>query len=138
SVRLWDLSGARPKELRRYEGHRGYVWGLAFAPGGGRLVSGGINSALFLWDVRGGPPLRRFQGVRTVTAVAFCSDGRHFVSGGTSGEVRLWDAQTGQERCRFDALAGVVRSVACSPDGRWVLAGDTHGDVRLWRLPELK
>jgi WD40 repeat protein len=138
SVRLWDISAAEPKELHRWDGHRGYVWGLAFSPSGNQVVSGGVYAGLFQWNTRDAVPRRQFARPGTITAVAYCSDGRHFVTGATAGEVRLWAVETGLECCRFEGLKGAVRSVASSPDGRWVLAGDHHGDLRLWPVPALQ
>jgi hypothetical protein len=50
-VRLWET--ATWKERARFEGHRGGVVSLAFAPDGRTLASGSADSSALVWDLRG-------------------------------------------------------------------------------------
>jgi WD40 repeat protein len=49
-IRLWDVVSG--KELRRLEGHRGGVYGLAFAPDGTYLASASTDTTVLLWGPR--------------------------------------------------------------------------------------
>jgi WD40 repeat protein len=77
------------KEMHCLPGHDGYVvCSLAFSLDGRRILSGGSDSSVRLWDVETGRQLHRFDCQHgDVWGVAFSADGRHALSG--SGEDRL-------------------------------------------------
>src|SRR5262249_55830028 len=99
-VRLWDLE--QGKEVRRFEGHTGFVWHAVFSPDGRFVLFGGNDLTIRLWEVETGKEIRRFVGhARWVTSVAFSPDGRRALSGARDGTVRLWDVGTAKELRAF-------------------------------------
>jgi WD40 repeat protein len=107
--------------------HEGEVFSLDFSPDGGRLVSGGYDHAIRLWEVSTGSLLREIDGHRGwVTSVAFSQDGTRVLSASEDGTVGLWEAASG---ARLEHLVGhgavsVARSLA---SGRYVIyAGSGH------------
>ncbi len=134
---LWELAPGGAKLLAEYHGHTNFVWGVAFSPDGGRIVSGSADRTVRVWDRHSQKELSRTRNPgQSVTAVAFCADGRRVLSGQSDGAVRLWDADTGAELCRFEGYTREVRCLACAPDGRSFLSGGVDGSIRLWQLPE--
>jgi WD40 repeat protein len=71
--------------------HGGWL-SVAFDPHGKRLVTGGINGTVAVWDAAtDGPPLTTFQwGVGPVYAVTFDRDGLRAAAAGHYGAV-VWD-----------------------------------------------
>jgi len=123
--------------------HDGVVTSVAWDHDGRRVVSGGWDGAVRVWDVeRPCPdpedrpePLGTHDGV--VTSVAWDPDGRRVVSGGEDGAVRVWDVERPcpDPADRPEPLGthdGVVRSVAWDPDGRRVVSGGEDKAVRVW------
>jgi WD40 repeat protein len=82
-------STADPVEL---VGHAARVLSLAFCPRGERLVSGGQDGSLRVWNARTGAELRRLDVSSgcAVTAVCFTADGESVISGSTDSYVRIW------------------------------------------------
>lgn len=112
------------------------VYGVAFAPDGRRILSGGGGS-LLLWDWVTGRQLRRFVlGSGGIRCVAFGPDGRRILSGNTSSYMILWDAEDLAFSVYYFGHFGWVNrtiySVAFAPDGRRALSGGKEGAVRLW------
>jgi hypothetical protein len=127
AILLWDLVAGRV--LARWEGHRHWVWAVAFSPDGRRALSGGHDQAVILWDVETGRPVRRFEGqTGGVTRVAFSPDGRLVLSASPEDKtVRLWEAETGAV---LRQITGGVRGVF-SPDGRRLAVLHADDSLRL-------
>jgi WD40 repeat protein len=111
------------------------VWDGAFAPDSRRILYGGRDEALHLWDVAARKEIGRFKGHQQfVQGVAFSPDGLHAVSGGDDNTVRMWDVATGQEAHLVEGPTGWCTSVAFSPDGRQLVSGNWDRVVRVWDL----
>jgi WD40 repeat protein len=118
---------------------------VAYSPDGSRIVSGGADETVRVWDAETGQELTELTGhAGTVNSVAYSPDGAHgggrIVSGGSDGTVRVWDvsaalntgAETRQALTRLTGHTGSVNSVAYSPDGSRIVSGGEDGTVRLW------
>src|SRR5205807_1210777 len=144
-------------------GHDDMVMALAYAPGGQRLVSGGLEGSLRVWEIATGRPKVVLQGhPGGVTCLAYAPTGRQFATAGTDKTVKMWDAmrppvkplatlpgapQDGRNGPRL-ILRGhtlPVLSVAFAPDGKTLASssGDPDdfdpergllGELKLWDL----
>ncbi|GET35472.1 nSTAND1 domain-containing NTPase [Microseira wollei] len=122
---------ARERNILR--GHQGIVSSVALGPDGQRIVSGGADGTVRLWDSSGkaiGSPIKAHQGI--VSSVALGPDGQRIVSGGEDGTVRLWDSSGKAIGSPLLGHQGSVISVALSPDGQRIVSGGADGTVRLW------
>src|SRR5437660_444507 len=84
-------------------------------PDGRRLVTGGKENTVKIWDVQTGaelhPPLQGHSG--DVYTVAFSRDpgGRLVASAGEDSSVKVWDSRTGRLLRNFRGHTGLVTSV---------------------------
>ena len=124
----------RPIEVMRMY-HQRYVMSVAYSPDGSRIVSGGWDNTIRIWDAQSGQPVGEplvgHDG--NVYSVAYSPDGSRIVSGSGDNTIRIWNAQTGQPL--GEPLAGhdgVVYSVAYSPDGSRIVSGSRDNTVRIW------
>lgn len=123
-------------------GHTGVVAAIAFSPDGARLVSGGYDGRVVMWEVTVQTVLAAQEAhAAEVEAVAFSPNGRFIASGGRGSSVnlRLWRAA--DLTPYGDPLQGHpsgVQSLAFSPvlaDGSLLLATGGRsfdGEVLLW------
>ncbi|MEO1694458.1 MAG: protein kinase, partial [Pseudomonadota bacterium] len=136
TVALWsrDQPGA-PDHL--FGGHDNAVQTVAYDPTRQRILSGGADKVIKLWD-RG-----RLSLVRTyrahkdfVTRIAVAPDGERFASGDLNGRLRLWSTRNGKRLRRINAHADEITGLAflpsSSPRKRLVATASRDGRLRIW------
>jgi WD40 repeat protein len=141
-VRVWD--SVTGELLVQLDGHDGRVWSVGFDSDGGRVVSGGADGTVRVWDPRASSAIERLNARRrkpiiTLTgsgcrmeSVEFDRVGARILSGGDDGTVGVWDSVTGERLARLEGHVGSVRSAGFSPDGARVVSGGDDGTVRVW------
>jgi WD40 repeat protein len=97
-------------ELR---GHTDGIFAAAFHPHGKRLATGGLDRAIWLWDVEKGEEVARFAGHASyVWSLAFSPDGKSLASGSGDCTVRLWDTEPLRVRHQARREIAVLRPEA--------------------------
>jgi WD40 repeat protein/serine/threonine protein kinase len=116
--------------------HNGAVHCAAFGGDGKRVVTGGSDMTVKVWDAeKGGPALLDLRGhTGEVNAVAFSPDGTRIISGSEDRTVRVWDARTGVPLAELKGHRGGVTSVSFSADGNRLLTAG-GGEVFVWDAP---
>jgi WD40 repeat protein len=111
--------------------HAGGVTVMRALADGSRLVTGGAEGAVALWDGEG-RLLRRLHGLTTPPrAVSLSADGGQVAGADDTGAVWLWAAGSGEGRL-LGHHPDAVRALAFSADGRLLASGDGKGAVFLW------
>ncbi|MBK8913177.1 MAG: protein kinase [Phycisphaerales bacterium] len=117
------------------DGHISSIYALAFSPDGRRLVTGGRDRELRVWDVRRRGLIATLAGhVDDVFAAAVSPDGVRIVSGGRDRVIRVWDAERLSEITQLHGHTSYVYCLAFSPDGGTLASGGGDDTVRLWEL----
>jgi len=92
SVVHYGLSGT-PVSFEQKTGRVDRVSSMAFCPDGTRLVSGGHDGSVRLWDAATGSQVAVLHGHSDrVFSVAFSRSGERIASGTQQGEIRIWTA----------------------------------------------
>ena len=147
TVRLWDTVTGEHKQIlaghwsytgkhiQILNGHSSEIYSVVFSPDGNTLASGGVDSAVILWDVVTGEYKQTLsEHSSPIHSVAFSPDGRTLASGGgrIGGPIHLWDAVTGEHKQLLTGHTDQVASVAFSPDGGTLASGSYDNTIRLW------
>ncbi len=122
---------------RVLRGHTEAVASLAFSPDGERLVSGGADGLVLLWDLRDpGSPTQVAAHAGGVYCVAFDPKGRFIASGAGGGDAQpsvLISAVGGGQEARAIAVDGSVLALAFDAAGS-VLAISSSTELVVWDL----
>jgi WD40 repeat protein len=90
-----------------------------FLPGGKRVILGGTDGQLTLWDIPTGLKMRRFADAPNwISFVEVSPDGTTLFAGAV-GEIAAWDIATGKPAWRHSSTDGYL-SADISPDGRQI------------------
>jgi len=116
------------------EGHEFTVWSLAITPDGQKIISGGQDATIRLWDFKTGRELHKFVGHDgPVYRLVVMPDGKKLVSIADKDlAVKVWDLE------QYDLLSSLapnsahVTSLAVSPDKRFIVTGGEDGKTRFW------
>jgi WD40 repeat protein/HEAT repeat protein len=132
-----DLGPLSRRQLIGQAFHKDSVRTMAFSPDGSRLVSGGADKVVRLWDVATGHWLHNLgEHGAQVKAVAFSADGRDVLSASDDRfdrTVKLRDAATNQgarELAKQPLTSWTA--LAFSPNRRWAAAAGEDRAVKVW------
>jgi WD40 repeat protein len=156
-IKIWDVASG--KLLRALSGHPagensvefpGGAQSVSFSADGKKILSGGGEGAIRLWDAASGKLLRTVaahrgdseenystnEGMGTVLvgviAASFSPDGKKILSGGGEGAIKLWDAASGKLIRSIDSRHGAVYTVKFSLDGNSIISSGVDGTMRFW------
>lgn len=142
-ARVWDVESGQ--ELLTLEGHApaqssgsgllGGVANVVFTPDGRRIVTGGADGTVRLWNVEDGQPLAVLSKHQNEMFVVPSPDGNRLLTAGWDGKVFIWDISPELAAPELALALGHEQpagGAAFSPDGRLVAVGGQDGAVRIW------
>jgi WD40 repeat protein len=125
--------------LRTLIGHDGSVEAVAVTPDGQRIVSGGSDGTLRVWDLSSGQLLRTFAGyIQSIICMTLTPDGRKVFTGSSDRTVRCWDLETGAEQFTYNNNIYETTCMAVTTDGRRLLYGSWDGMLNMINLEDGK
>lgn len=144
---IWDAVTGRPlRYLRQPRARRGKksdayfafaehpaVFGLATTPSGARIVTGGEDGSVAIWNTQTGELLHRTTGhMGRVNRIAMSPSGEWFVTASYDKTARVWNTGTGKPLRELKGHMGELRNVEVVADGRWVVTASFDKTVRIW------
>ncbi len=126
SVGLW-----KDHAPRWLEGHRAAVISLDYL-GARKLISGGDDFAVILWDMDSGQSTRLEGHQGKIAALDVSPDSAWIASASWDGSIGLWPATGGAPRF-LKGHDAAVSDVAFSADGGMLYSSSADGTVREWR-----
>jgi WD40 repeat protein len=113
-------------------GHTDDVTSVRLSPDGMRIITGGADHDVRVWDAATGNLLRVLKAhVGRVADARYSRDGRWIVTAGPG--VGVWNARTWQLLFYLRGHEGPVTGAAFAPDSRTIVTTGTDGTVRTYR-----
>jgi WD40 repeat protein len=138
-INVWHVSSGN--KLMTLSGHDKAIWALSYSPDGTRIVSGGLDKTVRLWNADTGMEILTMRGhtdspfmegsISPVAAVAFCPHGKLIASGSYDYTVKIWNAVTGAEVLTIDKHSSLVNDVTFSPDGKRLASASSDRTIRI-------
>ena len=126
----------RPQQGTRlftYRGHSDRVFALGWSPDGRRIVSGGYDHTLQVWDANNGREIFTYRGhSEPVRAAAWSPDGKLIASSGNDHSVQIWSAATGSKVHTYRGHSDSVLSVSWSPDNKYIASAGLSKTPLIW------
>ncbi|KAJ9568168.1 hypothetical protein OSB04_004134 [Centaurea solstitialis] len=126
-----------PKTCKhRIVAHEGGCASIIFDNGSGKLISGGQDQTVKIWDANTGLLTRTYHGcLGSVLDLAITDDNRSVIAASSSNNLYVWDANSGRVR---HTLTGHVDKV-CAVDvsrgsSRHVVSSSYDRTIKLWDL----
>jgi len=133
-IELYDLKTG--KMMGALEGQStSEVWTVCFSPDGNNILSGSLDRAIRVWDVRERECKWALRGHdEWVNGIAVSSDGSTIVSGSGDKTVRIWDTKTMACRKTLRGHDDFVRSVCVTGDNQHIVSASDDCSLRVWGL----
>jgi WD40 repeat protein len=123
---------SRARALATLEAHASAVASLVLTDDG-RLLSGGADGSIRVWDIASQRALASLQGhTSAVWGLALDAARQVLVSGSEDGTVQLWDLTTNAATATLSGHTNAVYGVAVSASGELLASCGADGTVRLW------
>ena len=144
TLKLWDIAGGRaldggataPVPLLELSSHEGPLWALCCSADGSRLLSGGADGCVALWDVRvspaAGPAWQVSACPSGVTQLDCSEDGSLVSAAGEDGYLRLLDARRGGTLGAQVEIAHGAAVRCARWAGATLLGGSDGGELIAW------
>jgi WD40 repeat protein len=130
SIELVELASRPGRSPRRWEGHRGWIWQLAFDRAGRWLASAGDDGLARVWSLETSRELHALKHADAVRTVSFHPRLPRLATASNDYQVRLWDLESGAELARL-ATRDTAEVVQFSADGERLAVGMRSG---VWLL----
>lgn len=130
-VQLWNVGEGTLEKEFRYSDR--WADGAAIAPDGGRVVAGGVEHSVKVWDTASQELVATLKGHHNIVrTTAFLPDGHRLLSGSDDQTIRLWDLRRTRTSSPEPAHGGKVHTLCQSPDGTLVVSGSADCSVKFW------
>jgi WD40 repeat protein len=136
TIRVWDLSGKKPRSSELQSPIKGSKH-LALTPDGKMLLL--VGDGLQFWDLAGKDPkpAATLNMTQSWFACALAPDGKTFATSNTTGDVSVWNGYGLKPAFKWQ-FPGRVRCLAFAGDSRHLAVAQNNGTIYLMRLGPAK
>ena len=135
-IEEWDLSDyTYIQEFPRLEGHKETISSLVLTPDGKQLISGSLDSNIFIWCLETNEKMWSFQGNHNgINALCISPDGNTLYSAGNDQKIIFWNLSNRKKVNQLKKHNDSVLSLAINPSGTILVSGGKDQKIFIWNL----
>jgi WD40 repeat protein len=131
-VTVFDATNAEPV-LKLPSAHSDTVFGVAFSPDSTKLVTGGADKFVKVFEVPSGQLLKTFEGhTHHVLDVGWKADGKLIASAGADDVIKIWDYEKGEQTRTIKGHGKQVTRLAFIGKTAKLLTCSGDATARVW------
>lgn len=158
-LRVWDLQTSRC--IASMEGHYSTITSLSFTEDGSKLLTGGRDNVVMLWDAVAYRSLKTFPVHETIEGILMLPTSQqfpllnvngadlHFITAGSKGVLRVWRASTGtavynqseavmESQSKGEALSVAIAELCYIPQKNVVVVATHEHNILFYSLQDLR
>ncbi len=136
TILVWDIPAKR--QIHRLQAHRGYVSSLIFDHGNTRLISGGQDGRIRVWDLFSGNQDKEIRDFSyPIQSLTISPDDRFLAASGARKEVFLWEFPLGELKGKLKGHKKNVVAAAFSVGGDQLLSVSEDRQMIVWDVNTL-
>ena len=122
-----------PQKSFILEGHTDAVLAVDISVDNSKVLSGGRDARVILWDRKQGSVIRSMSGHRdSVNCVAISKNNNFLVSGSSDCNAIIWNSSTGHLQYHLEGHTSPLTSIDISNDCSTIVTGSDDKTVSLW------
>ncbi len=131
---LQAMQTQQAKSLRTVDAND-TVKSLTYSPDGQRLITGGDDRTIKVWNALTGERLLTLTGhTSAIRSLVVKSDGSTLASASDDQTIKLWNLGIGQQLRTLKGHTSYINALVISPDGQLLASGSADQTIRLWNL----
>ncbi|OHT02164.1 hypothetical protein TRFO_30880 [Tritrichomonas foetus] len=134
TIRIWDIENQSLSAT--FSAHTDDVYAVDIDNCGSKVISGGFDRSVIIWDVNAGVPINTIRGAHkgSVTSICFDSTGNMAITGGKDMSIQIWDLRNCIAVRTLSPVLGEVSSVNTDRSFNHVLAATKNSTNRIYDL----
>lgn len=131
-IYLYSLGETQPIMSLQDHQYQSWIYGIDFNPWGDRLLSGGLDNIIRLWNCQTGELIRCWSHTSAIISVAYHPNGQQFATGCRNGDICLWDVAKEHPVRVLSGHQSLVACVCFTSDGSRLISSDDQGIIKIW------
>lgn len=134
-IYLWEVyAEIEPnKPYKILDSHCDFISDLCFTKDSKRLISGGKDMKIRVWDIETGKEQRILIGHEgPIYSVVLSKDETHVFSGSDDFTVKLWNLETGFCEQTLEGHEDLITSIIVCKDGKRIVTASEDESIRVW------
>lgn len=131
-LKIYDLQGG--SLYKDIAAHTGWVTTVTYSIDGTRIISGGSDNKVKIWDSAGSLLFTCNGHTGDITQVKTTPDNQLVVSCSADKTIRVWDLNTGALIRTISGHTNEIKGIDLSPDGERVVSASLDSTCRIWDL----